>query len=151
MLQPVRRHGLNGFLLHGFGPRDRFGWRREGVRGFDFERRDGIRPGLDGRLGMVGRLGLVGRFGLVGRLSLGLFFKFLNLRSFLRFLVVLLLLEIPAFSSCLDSGIFLRLSLLKSIKLLGSAAFPKTESIWALAFKIFEFPLAVRENKLLIR
>lgn len=151
MLHPVRRHGLDGFLLHGFGPRDRFGWRREGVRGFDFERRDGIRPGLDGRLGMVRRLGLVGRFGLVGRLSLGLFFKFLNLRSFLRFLVVLLLLEIPAFSSCLDSGIFLRLSLLKSIKLLGSAAFPKTESIWALAFKIFEFPLAVRENKLLIR
>jgi hypothetical protein len=36
------------------------------------------------------------------------------------------------------------------MKLLGSAAFPKTLSIWALAFKNFESPLAERENNALI-
>lgn len=56
---------------------------------------------------------------------------------------------IPAFFSCTDSSTVCRKSFLRSIRLLGSATFTMTESIWDLAFKIEGSFFAERANRLL--
>lgn len=57
--------------------------------------------------------------------------------------------DIPAFFSCTDSSTVCRKSFLRSIRLLGSATFTMTESIWDLAFKIEGSFFAERANRLL--